>query len=125
MELRANPIRKVVTMLQNMEKKDSIRLPVSFTCVSKLLPLCNVARETMEIRRVNPTCTQTLEDLPDSKEDLIDIIKAADFLGAEYITLHCCLKLNFLIKKESRDMVAAAEAASSQTNAQFKTFITF
>ena len=114
-----------LVLLQNMEKEDSIRLPVSFTCVSKLLPLCNVAREAMEIRRLNPTCTQTLEDLPDSKEDLIDIIKAADFLGAEYITLHCCLKLNFMIKKESRDMVATAEATSSQKNAQFKTFITF
>ena len=30
-----------------------------------------------------------------------------------------------MIKKESRDMVAAASAGESQTNAQFKTFITF
>ncbi len=111
-------------ILQDLDAKGDIRIPISFTCVSKLLPLCNISRKAMEIRRVNPTLTEMLEDLPDNKEDLLDIIKAADFLCAEYITLNCCLKLNFMIKKESRDMVAAAEALEQQKKpkAQFKIF---
>tara|TARA_B110001450_G_scaffold256977_1_gene289894 strand:- start:51 stop:1289 length:1239 start_codon:yes stop_codon:yes gene_type:complete len=126
----AIPKWSCLTILDGFEHDDVFTIPFSSEVLNIVIGMCGAKKE-ISFRMYNPTSIMPpIEEYSTDKEGLkhliepwshydlnqtFEIIKAADFLGAERITIIGCLHLSYLIKRKSRDIRARTDAVKKAT----------
>lgn len=106
-----------IDLLTNVDTGEDIPVPYDSTIFKQVLSLCGPAEEAT-LRVYNPV-EEVFDPVPmDDMVQIMAVMDAANFLGANRTVMRCCFTLNQLIKKRSRILILDSTGVGN-----FKTYV--